>query len=61
MAWTIDSKLFAFTLFRILTPDSNQILVGSSENSRLIYQNQESIYTKTAKPTASWTKVEKPS
>jgi hypothetical protein len=39
MSWTNKSKISA-TLFRgrLLTPDSNQILVGESEDEILIYQ-----------------------
>jgi hypothetical protein len=60
MSWTNKNKVSStITRGRILTPDGNQILLGSSEDLILIYQEQSDYWQKRAKVSTSWTNKNK--
>ena len=61
MAYTLVAKPVSSTARdRILTPDGNQILVGSGQDMVLIYQEESDYWDASAKPTASWSNLAKP-
>lgn len=60
MAWTNKSKTSALLQRgRLLTPDGNQILVGSSVDEVLIYQEFGDSYSEKGKTVGSWSKKSK--
>lgn len=56
MSWSNKGKTSAtLQRGRLLTPDGNQVLVGSSVDEVLIYQEAGDSYTKKSKTVGSWT------